>query len=122
MENLLTPDLVRRLVTPRRNLIAVFALGLVLTLPHVGEMWRPNASAGFFQQEQHCDAPWNGSVEGWHSCQHRLLWGDRPVGLYALHGLKTRGGVLTSVAVALGLLGSLVLLRDGLAARSNRLS
>src|SRR5439155_604708 len=40
-------DLVRRLVTPRRNLIAVFALGLVLTLPHVGEMWRPNASAGF---------------------------------------------------------------------------
>jgi hypothetical protein len=115
-------ELARRLVTPRRNLIAVFAVGLVLTLPHVGEMWRPNASAGFFQQEQHCDAPWNGSVEGWHSCQHRLLWGAQPVGLYALHGLKTPGGALTSVAVALGLLGSLVLLRDGLAARSNRLS
>jgi hypothetical protein len=115
-------ELARRLVTPRRNLIAVFAVGLVLTLPHVGEMWRPNGSAGFFQQEQHCDAPWNGSVEGWHSCQHRLLWGAQPVGLYALHGLKTPGGALTSVAVALGLLGSLVLLRDGLAARSKRLS
>jgi hypothetical protein len=115
-------DLACRLVTPPWRLIALFAVVFVLTLPHIGEMWRPNASAGFFQQEQHCDAPWNGSVAGWHACQHRLVWVDRPVGLYALHGLKTPGGALTSVAVALGLLGSLILLRDGLAARSNRLS
>jgi hypothetical protein len=107
-------DLARRLITPIAGLVAVFVVALVLTLPHIGEMWRPNSSAGFFQQETPCDAPWNGSVAGWHHCQHELVWFDRPVGLYALHGLKTPGGVVTVLAVALGLLGTLALFRAAL--------
>jgi hypothetical protein len=59
----------------------------------------------------------DGTVAGWHRCQHELVWRDRPVGLYALHGLRSTGGVLTVLVVALGLLGSLVLLRDALLAR-----
>lgn len=110
-------DLTRRLVTPVWGLAGVFLVALALTLPHIGEMWRPNSTAGFFRQETNCATPWNGSVASWHECQHNLLWADRPVGLYALHGLKTPGGVLTAFAVALGLLGSLVLLRDDLVAR-----
>jgi hypothetical protein len=107
--------LVARLLAPSWRLVAVFAVVFALTLPHVGEMWRPNATSGFFAQEKNCQAPWNGGVAQWHSCQHELVWLDRPQPLYALHGLKTTGGVITSFAIGLGLFGCLVLLRAGLA-------
>jgi hypothetical protein len=108
-------ELARRLLAPSWRLLAVFAGTLALTLPHVGHMWRPNGDGGYFLQETPpCQAPWNGGVAEWHSCQHELLWFDRPVGLYALNGVRTTGGAFTSVAVALGLLGCLVLLRGGL--------
>jgi hypothetical protein len=106
--------LARRLLAPTWRLFAVFAGVFALTLPHVGEMWRPNASAPFFGQAQGCQAPWNGSVEGWQSCQHELIWFARPMGLYAVDGLENLGGVITSFAVAVGLFGCLVLLRNGL--------
>jgi hypothetical protein len=106
--------LARRLLAPPWRLFAVFAGVLALTLPHVGEMWRPNASAPFFAQAQGCQAPWNGSVESWHSCQHDLIWSARPMGVYALDGLENLGAVVTSLAVALALFGCLLLLRDGL--------
>jgi hypothetical protein len=108
-------ELACRLLAPLWRLFAVFVGVLALTLPHVGEMWRPNASAPFFAQAaQGCEAPWNGSVEAWHSCQHELIWFARPMGLYALDGLENPGGLVTSLAVALGLFGCLVLLRAGL--------
>jgi hypothetical protein len=110
----LTP-LVGRLLAPSWRLLAIFIAVFALTLPHIGEMWRPNSTVGFFAQEQGCQAPWNGGVEQWHSCQHKLVWLDRPMPLYALHGLETTGGVFTAFAVGLGLLGCLVLLRAGLA-------
>jgi hypothetical protein len=112
-------EFARRLLTPTWRLFAVFAVVLALTLPHVGEMWRPNASAPFFAQTQGCQAPWNGSVAAWHSCQHELIWFPRPMGLYALDGLRNLGGVVTSLAVALGLFGCLVLLRGGLTETSS---
>ena len=107
--------LVARLLASSWRLVAVFAAVFALTLPHVGEMWRPNATAGFFAQEKNCQAPWNGSVAQWHSCQHELVWFDRPQPLYALDGLQTTGGVFTTLALGLGLFGCLVLLRAGLA-------
>jgi hypothetical protein len=55
-------------------------------------MWRPMSSARFFRQETPCDAPWNGTVAGWQRCQHELVWLDRAVGIYALHGLRSTGG------------------------------
>jgi hypothetical protein len=105
--------LAARLLTPTWRLLAIFVIVFALTLPHIGEMWRPNSTAGFFGQ-RNCQAPWNGSIAGWHSCQHELVWFVHPQPLYALHGLRTTGGVFTSVAVAFGLLGCLVLLRRGL--------
>jgi hypothetical protein len=107
--------LAARLLRPTWRLLAVFVVVLALTLPHIGEMWRPNSTAGFFQQVQNCKAPWNGSLEGWHSCQHKLIWSVRPQGLYALDGLRTSAGAFTGVAVAIMLLGSLLLLRRRLA-------
>jgi hypothetical protein len=103
--------LAARILAPAWGLLAVFVVVFALTLPHIGEMWRPNSTYGFFAQVQNCKAPWNGSVEGWHSCQHELIWNVRPQGLYALHGLRSTGGVFTAIVVGLGLLGSLLLLR-----------
>jgi hypothetical protein len=107
--------LAAKLLAPTWGLLAVFVVVFGLTLPHIGEMWRPNSTYGFFAQVQNCKAPWNGSVAGWHSCQHELIWNVRPQGLYALHGLRTTGGVFTAIVVGLGLLGSLLLLRRELA-------
>ena len=107
--------LTARLLAPTWRFLAIFVAVFALTLPHVGEMWRPNSTAGFFGQVSGYQSPWNGGVEQWHSAQHKLLWFERPQPLYALHGLRTTGGAFTSLAVALGLLGSLLLLRGGLA-------
>jgi hypothetical protein len=104
-----------RLLAPTWRLLAIFLVAFALTLPHIGEMWRPNSTVGFFAQVTHCESPWNGGIGQWHSCQHQVLWFHRPMPLYALHGLRTTGGVFTSFAVALGLFGCLVLLRGGLA-------
>ncbi len=110
-------NLARRALVPWWRLLLVFAAALTLTLPHVGEMWRPNATGRFFlQQNPPCDAPWRGGVSKWNACQHQQMWFDRPMPLYALHGLRSPGGVVTSVAVALGLFGCLILLREQLPA------
>ena len=54
--------------------------------------------------------------------KHELMWLDRPMPLYGLHGVKTPGGAVTTVLVALGLLGCLWLLRGELSPRGARLS
>jgi hypothetical protein len=107
--------LAARLLAPTWRLLAIFIVVFALTLPHIGEMWRPNSTAGFFGQVQGYQSPWNGGVAQWHSAQHRLLWLEKPQPFYALHGLRTTGGAFTALAVALGLFGSLVLFRIGLA-------
>lgn len=107
----------RRILEPRWRLFAVFAAVLLLTLPHVGQTWRPNEIGRFFSLPSiPCDAPWRGSRASWDKCQHQLMWLDRPMELYALRGVATPGGAVTSAVVALGLLASLLLLRDGLRA------
>jgi hypothetical protein len=109
-----------RLLAPNWRLLAVFALLVVFVLPHVGHLWDPDATGRFFERENPpCDAPWRGGVDQWHECQQRRLWFDRrPMPLYSVEGVATTGGALTSAVVALGLLGSLVLLRHDLAGRT----
>jgi hypothetical protein len=111
--------LTARLLAPTWRLLVVFALLIVFALPHVGHLWKPDATAGFFEVESTpCDAPWRGGVDEWHECQHRRLWFERrPMPLYSVEGVATSGGAVTSAVVALGLLGCLVLLRHDLAGR-----
>ena len=104
----------RRALLPSWRLLVVFVAALALTLPHIGEMWRPTATTRFFEQPNpHCDAPWRegSSMAKWNKCQHEQMWFDRPMPLYALHGVSTPAGVATAFAVAFGLLGCLILLR-----------
>lgn len=109
-------DLVRRLLLPSWRLVLVAAVVLVFTLPNVGQMWRPNQIGRYFLQEDAatCQAPWRTSLAEWNACQHRLMWLDRPMPLYAARGVASPGGLVTTAIVAAGILGCLVLLREGL--------
>jgi hypothetical protein len=112
---------VGRLLAPSWRLVLVFGVALAFTLPHIGQMWRPHATDRFFAQEQpRCDAPWRVGEAKWNSCLHKQMWLDRPMPLYALHGIATAPGIVTTVVVGLGLLGCLVLLREGLTEGSHR--
>jgi hypothetical protein len=108
-------ELARRLLAPLWRLLLVFAVVLAFSLPHVGHMWQPEATGEFFQATTPpCDAPWRGGVAEFHACQHEQMWFGRPMPLYALQGVGTTGGALTSFALAVGLLGCLILLREEL--------
>jgi len=109
--------LARRALVPSWRLLLVFAAVLTFSLPSIGHMWRPDATARFFAQPQpDCDAPWRPgwNLARWNDCQHEQLWLDRPMPLYALDSFGTSSSVLTSVVVALGLLSCLILLREEL--------
>jgi hypothetical protein len=103
--------LARRVLAPFWRLLVVFGIVLVFTLPNIGEMWRPDSTGHFFLQKPVCGAPWVVGITNFHACQHRRIWLDRPMPLYALHGVKTQSGLATTIAVAAGLLGCLLLFR-----------
>jgi hypothetical protein len=103
------------------SVLAIFAVVLAFTLPNIGTMWRPNATGAFFaQQHPPCDAPWRGGVEKWNRCQHEQMWFDRPMTIYGLRGVRSLGGAITTVLIAAGLLGCLVLLRGELVPAQQR--
>jgi hypothetical protein len=112
---------VGRVLAPSWGMLLVFVIALGFTLPHVGHMWRPHATDRFFSQPQPpCDAPWRVGEAKWNKCLHQQMWLDRPMPLYALHGVRTAPGASTVVVVAVGLFGCLLLLRRGLTASSHR--
>jgi hypothetical protein len=106
----------RRLLQPRLRLVVVLAVVIAFTLPTIGQLWRPNAIGGFFAQETPtCQAPWRAGNAAWYDCQHRQMWLERPMQLYALHGVKTPSGLSTALVAAVGLASSLLLFRRELA-------
>jgi hypothetical protein len=111
-------DLTSRLLAPFWRLLLTFAVVFVLALPHVGHMWRPEATGEFFLGTPRCDAPWRAGVAEFHACRQEWLWFDRrPMPLYSVEGVATAGGATTSVALAFALFACLLLLREGLRAR-----
>jgi hypothetical protein len=101
-------------LAPTWRLVLVAAVVLVLTLPSIGQTWRPNKMGGFFQEHALCDAPWREGVARFHACQHDLMWFQRPLPLYAARGVDSPGGVVTTVLLGLAVLGCLILLREEL--------
>jgi hypothetical protein len=102
--------LTARLLAPVWRLLLVFAVLFVFALPHVGHIWKPEATAKFFDAHG-CQAPWRAGFDEFHSCQHRRMWYGKPMPLYSLDGVASVGGVVTSIALGVALLGALVLLR-----------
>jgi hypothetical protein len=114
----LGPLVGKLLASPIRTLL-VFVVVLACALPHIGYMWKFTSLDGYFAQENPpCNAPWRSA--DWYPCQDRLLWVHRPMPLYTVRGVTTFGGAVTAVIVGLGLAGSLLLLREGLAAQPLR--
>jgi hypothetical protein len=113
--------LTRRLLARTWRVLLVFTVAFVCALPHIGYVWDFASLVDYFEQEHPvCNAPWRSGLSTWHACQSRLLWIDRPMPLYTVSGLQTVGGAATAVIVALGLAGSLVLLRADLRAPQRR--
>jgi hypothetical protein len=105
-------ELARRLLARPWKLVIVATIILAFALPHVGYMWRPQATTDFFTAKSGpCLGPHAIGSPKHYACQHDDLWFRRPMLLYGLRGLKTAGGAVTSIAVAVALLGCLVLLR-----------
>ncbi len=108
--------LARRVLAPVWGLLAVFVVVLVLAVPSLGNMWRPDLTGEFFAtKDTPCVAPHLGGVEEWHDCQHDLMWFAVPMPVYAAQGVESFEGIFTVVVLGAGLLGCLVLLRQGLA-------
>ncbi len=111
-------DLALRLLSRTWRLLLVVG---VVVRPRPPARWplvEAGGDGGFgADRKPPCDAPWRGGVEEFHACQHDLLWFDyRPRPLYAMEGVGTVGGAVTSVILGVALFCCLVLLRDGLRA------
>jgi hypothetical protein len=106
-------ELAHRLLSSTWRFLAVFAALLAFALPHVGYMWQVSSIHDFFAGPN-CDAPWRSGIERSHDCMHGLIWTRRPVGTFAVRGLATAGGAVTSVVLAAGILGSLFAFRADL--------
>jgi hypothetical protein len=112
---------VGRVLSPWWGMLLVFVVAFAFTLPHIGHTWRPHATDRFFSQPQPpCDAPWRVGEAKWNKCLHQQMWLDRPLPLYALHGLRSPAGIWTAFVVGFGLLGCLVLLRRELTGQPQR--
>jgi hypothetical protein len=112
---------VRRLLVRPWRLALVAVVVIAFALPQVGYMWHPTARDEFFAAKTGpCAGQYAIGSARQQACQHHNLWFRRPMLLYGLRGLEGAGGAVTSVAVALALLGCLVLLRERLLADETR--
>lgn len=108
-------QIARRVLAPTWAMLLTFAIVFVLALPHLGQMWKQDSKAGFFEQRgSHCDPPWRMGVTRFHTCQHHEIWFSRPMGLYSVRGISAPGALVLSVVLGAALLSCLVLLREDL--------
>jgi hypothetical protein len=105
-----------RLLAPAWRLLLIGVALVAVTLPQVGYMWRRETVDAFFAlslNDERCTAPGFGSPD-YYACLHDEMWTRRSIVNDALSGLGEPGGTFTAIVVAAGLLGSLILLREGL--------
>lgn len=109
---LLTP-FAARLLQPRWRAVGIAAVTFVVTLPHVGYLWRPEQTLEFFTVSTgSCPATGSITSESYYDCVREEMWTRHPIVLDALSGLRTVGGGLTALAVAAALAGAVALFRD----------
>jgi hypothetical protein len=105
-----------RILTPPLGLVAVTVLAVVVALPHVGYLWAQETVGEFFifHRTEVCPGGGPPPTPAYYDCLHEEMWSRHPIWLDSLAGLPTLGGVATSVAVTLVVVGSLVLFRRAL--------
>jgi hypothetical protein len=105
-----------RFLVPTTRLLLVAVSFSLLTLPHIGYLWAPQSTAAtFFSPTDRACNPGDpfGSARHYR-CLHEQMWLRRPLYLDSGAGLRTSGGLATTIAVTLGLIGALILLRNEL--------
>jgi biotin transporter BioY len=105
------PPLGRVLASPVR--LAATAGALLLTsLPTVGYLWKPDVVARFFGATTvACPRGIAPGGRQYYSGLHERMWSRHPLLLDALHGLASAPAVLTVIAVAVVVTGSLIVVR-----------
>jgi hypothetical protein len=112
-------QLTERLLRPWWRFGPVFLVALVLAIPHLGNLRQPDETADFFAaKDPPCGPAFGTSMAEWHQCQHELMWFAVPMPVYAAQGVASLEGVFTTLVVAVGLFGCLLLLRDDLLSRA----
>jgi hypothetical protein len=108
--------LLGRLLGPTTQLLLVAVAFSILTLPHIGYLWRPEATAArfFSQTDRACNPGDSIGTPRHYRCLHEQMWIRRPLFFDSGSGLQTDGGLASTIVVTLGLAGALVLLRAGL--------
>jgi hypothetical protein len=98
-------------VLEHASTVPLVALAILLVAaPHVGYLWRYSTVPEFFSRRTaHCPAFGPGAQH--YECLSEQMWSRRPISIDALAGLTSGTAVLTLVAVALVVIGSLVLFR-----------
>jgi hypothetical protein len=108
----LTP-LAARVLEPISGLIVAAALIVLVALPHIGMLWRPETVGDFFffTTTQVCPGGGPPPTPAYYDCLHEQMWTRHPILLDALAGLETVGGVATAFLVSVVVVGCLVRFR-----------
>lgn len=101
------------------RLAVASTLTVIVSLPHVGLLWRPETVGEFFFLTVTDVCPGGGPppTAAYYACLREELWSRHPIWLDALRGLAGWEGLATVLAVSLVVAGCLVLLRQEAAAR-----
>jgi hypothetical protein len=106
----------RRLLEPVSQLLLIAVVFSLLTLPHIGYLWRPEATAArfFSQTDRACNPGASIGTPRHYRCLHEQMWRRHPLFLDSGSGMRTNAGLATSIIVTLGLIGTLILCREEL--------
>jgi hypothetical protein len=109
----LTP-LAAAVLGPAWAAVAAAALIVVVALPHVGLLWRPETIGDFFFFTTTAVCPGGGPppTPAYYDCLREEMWTRHPILLDALSGVATAGGVVTTGLVTLVAVGCLARFRD----------
>ena len=99
---------------PAWALVGTAVLIVVVALPHVGLLWRPETIGDFFFRTTTAVCPGGGPppTTAYYDCLRERMWTRHPILLDALSGVDTAGGIGTTVLVSLVAVGCLLRFRD----------
>jgi hypothetical protein len=106
--------LLKRFTGSHRAIVATALAVTVLTMPHIGVLFKPDAVTNIFGADDVCPASSTPDTAIYYRCVNHQIWGRHMVLLSAFEGDNTPPGVLFSVVVFSASVGLLVLIRESL--------
>ena len=103
---------------PAWVLIVAAAFVVLVALPHVGLLWRPETIGDFFYRTTTAVCPGGGPppTPAYYDCLREEMWTRHPIMLDAISGVAEPGGVVTTLLVTSVVVGCLLRFRREAAA------